>query len=127
MLDDPRQGFPRLAMYDPYDVYLESVRPEYRVAVIRIVRCVTGVGLREAMKMVDRAPVLIRESTTLDDAQRVKAEVEGGFFPSLENKEWISKGGRRRSKIVARDKSHDPPPGTICCNVSIREHACPEE
>jgi hypothetical protein len=117
------ESFPRLAGHELCDVYLESVRSEYRIPVIRAVRGVTHVGLKEAKDLVEgKLPVLLFQRITLENGLRIKAEIEAGFFPRHELKEWVTKGGRRRDKLVLRDKTNDPPEGTICCIVSIREY-----
>ena len=43
---------------------------------IKVVREVTGLGLKEAKELVDTAPKPIKEKTTKDDADSVKAKLE---------------------------------------------------
>ena len=47
-----------------------------KIAVIKEVRAVTGLGLKEAKEMVDGAPNTIKEGTTKDDAEAIKAKLE---------------------------------------------------
>jgi len=44
--------------------------------VIKAVRAVTGLGLKEAKDLVDSAPGAIKEGATKDEAEKVKAELE---------------------------------------------------
>ena len=45
-----------------------------KIAVIKIVREVTGLGLKEAKELVDNAPKTIKEAVSKDDAEAMKAK-----------------------------------------------------
>lgn len=47
-----------------------------KIAVIKEVRAITGLGLKEAKEMVDGAPNTIKEGTSKDDAEGIKAKLE---------------------------------------------------
>ena|SRR5690606_27077697 len=47
-----------------------------KIAVIKEVRAITGLGLKEAKEMVDGAPNTIKEATSKDDAEAIKAKLE---------------------------------------------------
>ena len=56
-------------------VNLESVGSN-KVAVIKAVKEITGLGLMDAKKMVDSAPVAIKENIKPDEANELKAKLE---------------------------------------------------
>ena len=58
-----------------FDVILADVGGQ-KLQVIKVVREVTGLGLKEAKDLVDNAPKPIKEGTTKDDADSVKAKLE---------------------------------------------------
>jgi large subunit ribosomal protein L7/L12 len=47
-----------------------------KIAVIKEVRAITGLGLKEAKEMVDGAPNTIKEGASKDDAEGIKAKLE---------------------------------------------------
>lgn len=47
-----------------------------KIAVIKAVRAITGLGLKEAKDLVDAAPKAIKEKISKDDADKFKAELE---------------------------------------------------
>ncbi len=60
---------------DSFDVVLENAGGQ-KIAVIKVVRAATGLGLKEAKDVVDGAPGTIKEGLTKDDAEKLKAELE---------------------------------------------------
>ena len=58
-----------------FDVMLTSAG-EKKVAVIKVVRAVTGLGLKEAKGLVDGAPSAIKEGASKDEAEDVKKQLE---------------------------------------------------
>jgi len=58
-----------------FDVVLKSFG-EKKVAVIKVVRAVTGLGLKEAKDLVERAPTTVKEATSKDDAEDLKKQFE---------------------------------------------------
>jgi large subunit ribosomal protein L7/L12 len=58
-----------------FDVVLEAVGDK-KIAVIKAVREITGLGLKEAKGMVDEAPKAIKEKVSEDEANAVKATLE---------------------------------------------------
>ena len=60
---------------DEVDVELTEVGP-IKVKVIKVVREVTGLGLKEAKEVVDGAPKVIKEGASKDEAEDIKAKVE---------------------------------------------------
>ena len=47
-----------------------------KIAVIKAVRSITGLGLKDAKDMVESAPKAIKEAVSKDDAEKFKAELE---------------------------------------------------
>lgn len=58
-----------------FDVELTEVGAE-KIKVIKVVREVTGLGLKEAKEIVDGAPKVLKEQVSKDDAENVKAKLE---------------------------------------------------
>ena len=60
---------------DEFDVVMSSFGSN-KVAVIKVVRAVTGLGLKEAKEMVEGAPSTIKEGATKDEAEDIKKQLE---------------------------------------------------
>jgi len=60
---------------DEFDVMLTSFG-EKKVAVIKAVRAITGLGLKEAKDMVESAPAAIKEGATKAEAEEVQKQLE---------------------------------------------------
>ena len=60
---------------DEFDVELTEVGPN-KVKVIKVVREITGLGLKEAKDLVDGAPKMIKENASKAEADDIKAKVE---------------------------------------------------
>ena len=58
-----------------FDVELTEVGAN-KVKVIKVVREITGLGLKEAKDLVDGAPKMIKENATKEEADDIKAKVE---------------------------------------------------
>lgn len=58
-----------------FDVILTAIG-EKKVNVIKVVRAVTGLGLKEAKGLVDGAPSAIKEGATKEEAEDVKKQLE---------------------------------------------------
>jgi large subunit ribosomal protein L7/L12 len=58
-----------------FDVMLTAAG-EKKVNVIKVVRAITGLGLKEAKGLVDGAPSAIKEGATKDEAEDVKKQLE---------------------------------------------------
>jgi large subunit ribosomal protein L7/L12 len=58
-----------------FDVILESIGDK-KIAVIKAVREITGLGLKEAKGLVDEAPKAVKEKISEDEANEVKATLE---------------------------------------------------
>lgn len=60
---------------DEFDVVLTGVG-EKKVNVIKVVRAVTGLGLKEAKDLVDGAPNAVKEGASKSEAEDVKKQLE---------------------------------------------------
>ena len=58
-----------------FDVELTEVGGE-KVKVIKVVREITGLGLKEAKEVVDGAPKVLKEAVSKEDADAIKAKLE---------------------------------------------------
>ena len=61
---------------DEFDVELTEVGPN-KVKVIKVVREVTGLGLKEAKELVDGAPKVVKEAADKATAEDIKTKLEG--------------------------------------------------
>jgi len=58
-----------------FDVVLTNAGGQ-KIQVIKVVRAITGLGLKEAKDLVDSAPKPVKEGTTQEDADSIKAQLE---------------------------------------------------
>ncbi|MCW8829623.1 MAG: 50S ribosomal protein L7/L12 [Gammaproteobacteria bacterium] len=58
-----------------FDVVMTSFG-ENKVSVIKAVRAVTGLGLKEAKDMVEGAPATVKEGASKDEAEEIKKQLE---------------------------------------------------
>ncbi len=58
-----------------FDVVLKSVGDK-KINVIKVVRAITGLGLKEAKEMVDGAPNTVKEGASKDEAEDFKKQLE---------------------------------------------------
>ena len=58
-----------------FDVELTEVGPN-KVKVIKVVREITGLGLKEAKEAVDSAPKTLKEAVSKEEAEEIKAKFE---------------------------------------------------
>ena len=58
-----------------FDVVLKSAGAN-KIAVIKVVRALTGLGLKEAKEMVDGAPKTLKEAVSKDEAEKIAAELK---------------------------------------------------
>ncbi|RJP19192.1 MAG: 50S ribosomal protein L7/L12 [Candidatus Abyssobacteria bacterium SURF_5] len=57
-----------------FNVLLKEVGPE-KIKVIKEVRALTGLGLKEAKAVVDEAPKMIKEAVSKEEAEKIKAKL----------------------------------------------------
>ena len=59
-----------------FNVSLEAADPAKKIAVIKAVREVTGLGLKEAKDLVEGAPKVLKEGVSKEDAAKIKETIE---------------------------------------------------
>jgi large subunit ribosomal protein L7/L12 len=60
---------------DTFDVILTAAGDK-KIQVIKVVRAITGLGLKEAKDVVDGAPGAVKEGVAKDEAEKLKGELE---------------------------------------------------
>lgn len=60
-----------------FDVFLKEHGPK-KLEVVKIVKNITGLGLKEAKDLVDGAPGLVKEKVSKEEAESIKAQLEEG-------------------------------------------------
>ncbi len=63
------------AEQDEFDVILEGIGDK-KIQVIKVVREVTSLGLKEAKDVVDSAPSTVKEALTKGEAEQIKSKLE---------------------------------------------------
>ena len=71
----PAAGAAEVEEKDEFDVILKSAG-EKKIGVIKVVREVTGLGLKDAKDLVDGAPKTVKEALPKADAEALKAKLE---------------------------------------------------
>lgn len=59
-----------------FDVVLEEFPADKKIAVLKVVRAITGLGLKEAKDLVEGAPKAIKEAIAKDAAEDAKKQLE---------------------------------------------------
>jgi large subunit ribosomal protein L7/L12 len=59
-----------------FDLVLEEVPSDKKIAILKVVRGITGLGLKEAKEMVEAAPKTIQEGMAKDAAETAKKQLE---------------------------------------------------
>ena len=59
-----------------FNLMLDEVPADKKIAVLKIVRGLTGLGLKEAKELVESAPKLVQESLAKDAAEDAKKQIE---------------------------------------------------
>lgn len=71
----PAEGGAAAAEQTEFDVILKSAGGN-KIAVIKAVREVTGLGLKEAKALVDGAPKTLKEAASKEEAEEIKSKIE---------------------------------------------------
>lgn len=59
-----------------FDVFLADVPADKKIAVLKVVRGITGLGLKEAKELVESAPKVIQEAMAKEAAEAAKKQLE---------------------------------------------------
>lgn len=59
-----------------FDLILEDVPADKKIAVLKVVRTITGLGLREAKDLVESTPKNLKEGASKDEVESAKKQLE---------------------------------------------------
>jgi large subunit ribosomal protein L7/L12 len=59
-----------------FDVILVEVPAPKKIAILKVVRTLTGLGLKEAKDLVESAPNLLKEATSKEDSEQMREKLE---------------------------------------------------
>ena len=59
-----------------FDVVLEEFPADKKIAILKVVRTITGLGLKEAKDLVEAAPKAVKEAIAKDAAEDIKKQLE---------------------------------------------------
>ena len=59
-----------------FNVMLDEVPADKKIAILKIVRSITGLGLKEAKELVESAPKIVQEGVGKDAAEDAKTQIE---------------------------------------------------
>nr|YP_009397933.1 ribosomal protein L12 [Sonderella linearis]ARW67119.1 ribosomal protein L12 [Sonderella linearis] len=59
-----------------FDVILQEVPVNKKIAILKVVRSLTSLGLKEAKELVESAPKTIKENTSKENAEEIKLKLE---------------------------------------------------
>ena len=59
-----------------FDLFLDEVFPDKKISVLKVVRSLTGLGLKEVKALVESAPKEIKKNLSKDDAEEAKKQIE---------------------------------------------------
>jgi large subunit ribosomal protein L7/L12 len=59
-----------------FDLFLADIPADKKIAILKIVRGITGLGLKEAKDLVESAPKIVAEGMSKDDAETAQKQIE---------------------------------------------------
>jgi len=59
-----------------FNVMLDEVPADKKIAVLKVVRTLTGLGLKEAKELVESTPKIVQEAVSKDTAEDAKKQIE---------------------------------------------------
>jgi large subunit ribosomal protein L7/L12 len=76
MMAGPVTAAPEEEEKTEFDVILEEVPADKKIAILKVVRSLTGLGLKEAKELVESTPKPIKEGVAKEDAEDTKKKLE---------------------------------------------------
>lgn len=73
----PADAAPVVEEKTEFDLFLDEVPSSSRIAVIKVVRALTGLGLKEAKDLIEGLPKKVKEAVGKEDAEEGKKQLEG--------------------------------------------------
>jgi large subunit ribosomal protein L7/L12 len=59
-----------------FDIILTEVPADKKIAILKVVRNVTGLGLKESKEIVDNIPKALKEGATKEESETIKKDIE---------------------------------------------------
>ena len=59
-----------------FDVMLKSIDPKAKIKVIKEVRAITGLGLKEAKELVEKAPCVVKDGIKKEEAEQIMEKLK---------------------------------------------------
>lgn len=59
-----------------FEVLLNEVPTDKRISILKVVRNITGLGLKESKEIVDTVPKVLKQGITKEEAENIKKELE---------------------------------------------------
>ena len=59
-----------------FEITLTEVPADKKIAILKVVRTITGFGLKESKNIVDNVPHLLKEGVTKEESEKIKKELE---------------------------------------------------
>lgn len=59
-----------------FDISLDEVPADKKIAILKVVRGITGLGLKEAKELVESAPKIIQQAIAKEAAEQAKKQIE---------------------------------------------------
>ena len=59
-----------------FDILLTDVPADKKIAILKVVRTITGLGLKESKDIVDNIPKILKEGVTKEESEGIKKEIE---------------------------------------------------
>ena len=59
-----------------FEITLSDVPADKKIAILKVVRNVTGLGLKESKDIVDNVPKVVKEGATKEESEKIKADFE---------------------------------------------------
>ncbi len=59
-----------------FDVSLSDVPTDKKIAILKVIRNITGLGLKESKEIVDNFPKVIKEGINKEEVEHIKKEIE---------------------------------------------------
>lgn len=59
-----------------FSITLETVPSDKKIAILKIVRTITGLGLKESKDIVDNVPKVLKENISKEECDKIKTDIE---------------------------------------------------
>jgi len=59
-----------------FNLILETINQDKKIAILKLVRNITGLGLKESKDIVDNLPHILKEKVSKNEAEKIKKEFE---------------------------------------------------